>query len=48
MLITTSSTVFAMAWGGVLGVLVALVGGKLDALVMRVVDALVSVPWIRW
>ena len=46
MLITTLSTVFAMAWGGVLGVLVALVGGKLDALVMRVVDALVSVPWI--
>ena len=46
MLITTLSTVFAMAWGGVLGVLVALVGGKLDALVMRIVDALVSVPWI--
>ena len=46
MLITTLSTVFAMAWGGVLGVLVALVGGKLDAVVMRIVDALVSVPWI--
>jgi peptide/nickel transport system permease protein len=46
MLISTLSTIFAMAWGTVLGVVVALTGGRLDAAVMRVVDAMVAIPWI--
>lgn len=46
MLISTLSTLFAMAWGAVLGIIVALTGGRLDAAVMRVVDAMVAVPWI--
>jgi peptide/nickel transport system permease protein len=46
MLISTLSALFAMAWGALLGVLVALAGGRLDAAVMRVVDAMVAIPWI--
>lgn len=46
MLISTLSAVFAMAWGSLLGIVVALAGGRLDAAVMRVVDAMVAIPWI--
>lgn len=46
MLISTLATLVAMAWGGLLGILLAVVGGRLDAIVMRVVDALMSIPWI--
>jgi peptide/nickel transport system permease protein len=46
MLISTLSTLFAMAWGSVLGIILALAGGRLDAAVMRVVDAMVAIPWI--
>ncbi|MBM3519203.1 MAG: ABC transporter permease [Alphaproteobacteria bacterium] len=46
MVISTAATIFAMLWGGLLGIFVALVGGSTDAIVMRVVDAVVSVPWI--
>lgn len=46
MLIATLATVIAMAWGSALGILVALIGGRTDALVMRFVDAMMSIPWI--
>jgi peptide/nickel transport system permease protein len=46
MLISTLSAIFAMAWGSLLGIVVALAGGRLDAAVMRVVDAMVAIPWI--
>ena len=46
MLIATLATVIAMAWGSTLGILVALIGGRTDAVVMRVVDAMMSIPWI--
>lgn len=46
MLISTLSALFAMAWGSLLGIVVALAGGRLDAAVMRVVDAMVAIPWI--
>lgn len=46
LLITTLASVIAMAWGGMLGVLLGLVGGRLDEWVMRVIDALLSIPWI--
>ena len=45
-LISTLSTICAMAWGCILGIVVALAGGKLDAFVMRLVDAMVAIPWI--
>ena len=46
MLIATIATVIAMVWGSTLGILVALIGGRTDAIVMRFVDALMSIPWI--
>jgi peptide/nickel transport system permease protein len=46
MLIATIATVIAMIWGSTLGILVALIGGRTDAVVMRFVDALMSIPWI--
>jgi peptide/nickel transport system permease protein len=44
--ISTLSTALAMAWGGLLGIFLALVGGRLDEIVMRGVDALLSLPWV--
>ena len=46
LLVTTVSTVLAIAWGGLLGVLLGLVGGRLDELLMRLVDAFLCLPWI--
>lgn len=46
LLVTTFSTVFAILWGGLLGILLGLTGGLLDDLLMRVVDAFLSIPWI--
>lgn len=46
MLIATLSTLAAMVWGTALGLYVALVGGRVDAYAMRIVDALMSIPWV--
>ena len=46
LLVTTVSTVLAIAWGGLLGVLLGLVGGRLDEILMRLVDAFLCLPWI--
>ena len=46
LLVTTIGTVFAITWGGLLGVLLGLVGGRLDELLMRLVDAFLCLPWI--
>ncbi|MCH6581736.1 MAG: ABC transporter permease [Proteobacteria bacterium] len=46
LLVTTISTIFAITWGGLLGVLLGLVGGRLDELLMRLVDAFLALPWI--
>lgn len=42
--VTLAATVLAMTWGGLLGVLLAVVGGKGDEVLMRAVDALLSIP----
>ncbi len=44
--VTTISTVLAITWGGLLGVLLGLVGGRLDEFLMRLVDAFLCLPWI--
>ena len=44
-LVTTISTIIAIIWGGLLGVLFGLVGGRLDELLMRLVDAFLCLPW---
>ena len=46
LLVTTISTILAITWGGLLGVLLGLVGGWLDELLMRLVDAFLCLPWI--
>ena len=46
LLVTTIGTAFAITWGGLLGILLGLVGGRLDELLMRLVDAFLCLPWI--
>jgi peptide/nickel transport system permease protein len=46
MLIATLATLAAMIWGTALGLFVALVGGRWDAYAMRIVDAMMSIPWV--
>ena len=46
LLVTSIATVIAIAWGGMLGVMLGLIGGWLENLVMRLVDAFLAIPWI--
>lgn len=46
LLITGIATPLAVLWGGLLGIYLGLAGGKLDDILMRVVDAFLSLPWI--
>lgn len=46
LLVTGIATPIAVAWGGLLGIWFGLVGGRLDEVLMRVVDAFLSLPWI--
>jgi peptide/nickel transport system permease protein len=46
LLVTTISTVIAITWGGLFGVLLGLVGGRVDEVLMRLVDAFLCLPWI--
>ncbi len=46
LLVTTIATPLAVLWGGLLGVYLGLVGGKLDDILMRIVDAFLALPWI--
>ncbi len=46
LLVTGIATPFAMLWGGMMGILLGLAGGRLDEVMMRVVDAFLSLPWI--
>jgi peptide/nickel transport system permease protein len=45
-LVTAIATPLAVAWGGLLGVYLGLAGGRLDDILMRVVDAFLALPWI--
>ena len=44
--ITFFGSIIALLWGGLLGIFCGLVGGKIDDIVMRIVDAFLSIPWI--
>ncbi|MEK9924139.1 MAG: ABC transporter permease [Alphaproteobacteria bacterium] len=46
LLLTGVATPLAVIWGGFVGILFGLVGGRLDEVLMRVVDAFLSLPWI--
>jgi len=44
LVITLTAGVLAIAWGGLLGIVLGFLGGVVDEVVMRVVDALLSFP----
>ena len=44
--ITFFGSIIALLWGGLLGIFCGLVGGRIDDIVMRIVDAFLSIPWI--
>ena len=44
--ITFFGSIIALLWGGLLGIFCGLVGGRVDDVVMRIVDAFLSIPWI--
>ena len=46
LLVTGIATPLAVLWGGFVGVLFGLTGGRLDEVLMRIVDAFLSLPWI--
>ena len=46
LLVTGVATPIAVTWGGFRGILFGLVGGRVDEVLMRVVDAFLSLPWI--
>jgi peptide/nickel transport system permease protein len=44
--VTILSTLIAVTWGGFAGILLGFLGGHIDEIVMRLVDALLSIPWL--
>lgn len=46
LVITTIATMLAVTWGGLLGILAGLVGGRADEMLMRAIDALLAIPWL--
>ena len=44
--VTVIAIVIAMLWGGLLGIVLGLLNGRADELIMRLVDALLSIPWL--
>ena len=46
LVISSVGTLIAVLWGGALGLVLGLIGGKMDDVVMRVVDAFMAIPWI--
>lgn len=44
--ITFSGSFIAILWGSCLGIFTGFVGGRFDEVVMRFIDALLSIPWI--
>ena len=45
-LVTLVATPLAVLWGGFVGIYLGLAGGRLDDVLMRVVDAFLALPWI--
>jgi len=45
-MVTVFGISLAMFWGGLTGILLGFLGGWVDEIVMRVVDALLAIPWL--
>ncbi len=46
LVVTIVATFIAISWGGLAGILLGFLGGRADEIIMRVVDALLSIPWL--
>ncbi|KGQ70285.1 peptide ABC transporter permease [Chelonobacter oris] len=46
LLVTACAAAIAVLWGGFVGILLGVVGGKTDEISMRFVDAFLSIPWL--
>ncbi|EDM68018.1 MAG: ABC transporter permease [Moritella sp.] len=46
LMITFAGSFIAILWGSCLGIITGFVGGRFDEVVMRFIDALLSIPWI--
>jgi peptide/nickel transport system permease protein len=46
LVVTLIAIVIAIIWGGLLGIVLGLLNGRADELIMRLVDALLSIPWL--
>jgi peptide/nickel transport system permease protein len=46
LVVTIVAIIIAMLWGGLVGIALGLLGGRADEFVMRIVDALLSLPWL--
>lgn len=46
LVVTLVATPLAVLWGASLGIYLGLVGGRIDDVLMRLVDAILSLPWI--
>ncbi len=44
--VTLLGTLLAVVWGGMAGMTLAFIGGKTDEWLMRIVDALLAIPWL--
>ncbi|MEE9599648.1 MAG: ABC transporter permease [Anaerolineales bacterium] len=46
LVVTLLAISIAVAWGGLLGIVLGLVNGPADEIIMRLVDAMLSIPWL--
>jgi peptide/nickel transport system permease protein len=46
MLVTIIAISLAVIWGGLVGILLGFLGGRTDEIIMRIVDALLAIPWL--
>jgi peptide/nickel transport system permease protein len=46
LVVTTIAIAIAMTWGGLAGILFGFLGGRADEIAMRIVDALLAIPWL--
>ncbi len=46
LVVTIVAIVLAVIWGSLAGIALGLIGGRVDEFIMRIVDALLSLPWL--
>jgi peptide/nickel transport system permease protein len=46
LVVTIVAIILAVIWGSLVGIALGLLGGRIDEVVMRIVDALLSLPWL--